>query len=114
MEQNPNYTFDIFKRHITKGISEQLPRRFVMKLWDILDNFIATDTPKDYLQVFDVAIGKNTISIKHFQEEPPYSKNHTLGPEFISEFQDPNRDNAFKVYIIDDITHSTMLLAEEY
>ena len=85
-----------------------------MKLWDILDNFIATDTPKDNLQVFDVAIGKNTISIKHFQEVPPYSKNHTLGPEFISEFQDPKQDRTFKVYIIDDITHSTMLLAEEY
>lgn len=114
MERNQTYTFDIFKRHITKGISDQLPNRLVMKLWDILDDFLANQTPKDYLQVFNVSIGKNSISIKHFQEVPPYYKFHTLGKEFISEFQDPNQEREFKVYIIDDITHSTMLLAEEY
>jgi hypothetical protein len=114
MDQNQTYTFDILKRHITKGVIEQLPNRLVMKLWGILDDFLANQTPKDYLQVFAISIGKNTISIKHFQEVPPYYKFHTLGMEFISDFQDPKQDRAFKVYIIDDITHSTMLLAEEY
>lgn len=66
---------------------------------------------KDYLQIFElskvVADGKVFQKIIHRQEQPEYKKSVTVlaNEEDIVEK---------KVYVIDDVSHCTMLLAEEY
>lgn len=63
----------------------------------------------DYLQVFelkreivdDIAIQK----MEHRQEVPKYEKTYKILPEEMV---------SAKIFVIDENTHSTMLLAEEY
>ena len=60
---------------------------------------------KDYLQVFMLTKTPTGQHIVHEQEQPPYR--YEL---------DVSCDDAVnaKVFVIDDLTHSAMLLAEEY
>ena len=60
---------------------------------------------KDYLQVFLLSVDGENQRIIHEQEQPEYRKEYLFSSE--------NPVTA-KVYVIDDKTHSTMLLAEEY
>ena len=60
---------------------------------------------KDYLQVFCLSADGENQRIIHEQEQPEYRKEYLFPSE--------NPVTA-KVYVIDDKTHSTMLLAEEY
>ena len=61
--------------------------------------------PKDYLQIFRLSVSGRKQKIIHEQEEPEYSQEYTINIELpVTE----------KVYVIDDETHSTMLLASEY
>ena len=66
---------------------------------------------KDYLQIFElskaVADGKVFQKIIHRQEQPEYEKSVTVLA---------NEENIVekKVYVIDDVSHCTMLLVEEY
>ena len=60
---------------------------------------------KDYLQVFTLTKTPTGQHIVHEQEQPPYRY----------ELDVPCDDAVdAKVFVIDDLTHSTMLLAEEY
>mgnify|MGYP000146336764 CR=1 FL=1 len=60
---------------------------------------------KDYLQVFKLMKTPTGQHIVHEQEQPPYRY----------ELDVPCDDAVdAKVFVIDDLTHSTMLLAEEY
>lgn len=69
-----------------------------------------TDIPTDYLQIFELSPNRDLNAplnqeIVHKQEQPPYratNLEHSATPV-----------NA-KIYVIDDGTHATMLLAEEY
>jgi hypothetical protein len=114
MERTNEYTFDILKRYVTKGISEKLSNTLVFKLWGILDDFISSDIKKDYLQVFKINANGNQIEIRHFQEEPVYTKSHLIELENSEIPVTLRNEGVVKIYIIDDISHSTMLLAEEY
>lgn len=60
---------------------------------------------KDYLQVFILTTTPTGQHIVYEQEQPPYR--YEL---------DVSCDDAVdtKVFVIDNLTHSTMLLAEEY
>ena len=71
-------------------------------MWEIIDQ-IPVD--KDYLQVFSLSEDKGKQKIKHTQEVPEYSKEYVF-----------NTGTAVtaKIFVIDDETHSTMLLANEY
>ncbi len=60
---------------------------------------------KDYLQVFSLSADSGRQRIQHTQEVPAYSREYVF---------DAVMPIAAKVYVIDDRTHSTMLLAEEY
>lgn len=89
-------------RYITKGINEQTPRWIQNLLWYMIDTL---EDPKDYLQVFLLSIKEGQQSIVHTQEEPVYEKEHLL---------DCTQPITAKIYVIDDKTHCTMLLSEEY
>jgi hypothetical protein rflaF_16625 len=70
-------------------------------MWGMIEQI---PTP-DYLQIFTLTGKDGEQSILHEQEEPVYCRKVLLPY--------PYPVNA-KVYVIDDDTHCTMLLAEEY
>ena len=95
MFKNPHYC--------TKGINETVPILTQIVLWDLIDSMEVAE--KDYLQVFRLTTDGSTQNITHTQEQPPYER--TL------EFRTDKPITA-KIFVIDDETHTTMLLAEEY
>ena len=92
-------------RYCTRGISETVPLLTQIILWDLIDSMEVEE--KDYLQVFKLTASTDskTQHVTHTQEQPPYER--TL------EFRTDNPITA-KIFVIDDETYTTMLLAEEY
>ena len=90
------------KNYITRGISENIPLELQIILWDMV---LSMPVKKDYLQIFELSTNENVLTIKHSQEVPPYKKTYQL-----ITFEPLDE----KIYIIDDIEYSTMLLASEY
>ena len=90
-------------RYCTRGINETVPILTQIVLWHLIDSMEVEK--KDYLQVFRLTTDSKTQHVTHTQEQPPYE--HTL------EFRTDNPITA-KIFVIDDETHITMLLAEEY
>ena len=90
-------------RYATRGVNTTVPLELQIILWDCIDSMAVTE--KDYLQVFKLTTDGTTQHITHIQEQPPYER--TL------EFRTENPITA-KIFVIDDETHTTMLLAEEY
>nr|WP_302651264.1 DUF960 family protein [uncultured Agathobaculum sp.] len=88
---------------MTRGVSQTIPSWFVILLWHLIAT-MQTES-KDYLQVFRMQKTGQGQHITHTQKQPPYSM----------ELFVPCVDavNA-KLLVIDDSTHSTMLLAWEY
>lgn len=87
------------KRFVTKGIVENVPLCLQLFMWMCIDTL---PCEKDYLQVFEFT----QTGVIHSQEEPEYRQEYLLkgdAPFFIG-----------KVFVIDDGSYSTMLLAEEY
>ena len=60
---------------------------------------------KDYLQIFSLYANDGRQRIRHTQEVPEYSKEYVISTE------NPVTE---KFFVIDDKTHSTMILANEY
>jgi hypothetical protein len=108
MKMNKEYTFSKTKRYLTRGINELVPLAVQILLWDKIDALVASDVTTDYLQVFTFEVTDHVV-LTHSQEQPEYKK----------EYKYPLKDefkalNHVKIYVIDDITHSTMLLSREY
>ena len=90
-------------RYLTRGVQAEIPFELQFFMWYLVSNL---PEPKDYLQVFRLSVSnKETQRIIHEQEIPAYSR------EYIVQTDNPVQA---KVYVIDDIDHCTMLLAEEY
>ena len=90
-------------RFITRGVAENLNPLLVMALWELIDSMTIQ---QDYLQVFVLSEEKGKQKIEHIQEVPEYKREYLITldiPIFTG-----------KVFVIDDETHSTMLLASEY
>lgn len=90
------------KRYVTCGIDNEVPQTLQMVIWDLIETMPADN---DYLQVFDLSVDNGLQKIVHSQEEPEYKKEHCYVAD---------SPITAKIYVIDDETHSTMLLAEEY
>ena len=90
------------ERYLTCGVDSTIPLELQLFLWGCVDSMPA---PKDYLQVFELSASGPMQAITHSSEEPEFKKVHLLP-------SDSPITN--KLYIIDDGSHSTMLLAEEY
>ena len=94
------------ERYLTVGIANTLPPWLVFLMWDAIDNM---KTPVDYLQVFYVSYeekdGLSHLTIVHSQENPEYTQTYTAVTQ--------DKVNA-KIFVIDDGSYSTMMLAEEY
>lgn len=90
-------------RLVTHGANETLSPALQHFLWYLVENMEVRE--KDYLQVFELYEKDGVLTVHHSQECPPYSQTHALpGFDLVS----------VKIYVIDDQTHSTMLLASEY
>lgn len=97
--------FDSGKRYITKGIRNNVEISLQTIMWKLIDELKAKVSP-DYLQVFELYVKDNGIQvIVHSQEQPRYKAEY--------KFLMTTPVDA-KVYVIDDESHETMLLAEEY
>lgn len=94
-------------KFITRGIRDNVPPFLQHILWYLIETMEVEE--KDYLQVFHLEgtmeNGKNKQKIVHTQEQPEYRKEYAICSRQIV--------NA-KIFVIDDATHCTMLLAEEY
>ena len=90
------------KRYLTRGISTTIPPPLQVLLWNLID---LLPPERDYLQVFWLKPFGGMQQVIHTAEEPEYKK--------ILLFPSDDPITA-KVYVIDDDTHTTMLLAEEY
>ena len=90
-------------RYATRGVTTTVPLMLRIILWDLIDSMEVEE--KDYLQVFRLSAESGKQKITHSQEQPPYER--TL------EFRTDNPITA-KIFVIDDETHTTMLLAEEF
>ena len=90
------------KRFLTRGVQAELPMELQLFLWNCIDQL---PEERDYFQVFKLDVSNGKQNIRHFSEQPEYSKEYQISTE---------KPITAKVYVIDDIDHSTMLLAEEY
>ena len=96
-------------RYATIGIQTEIPLELQIILWGMIDDNIRTGLKMDYLQVFELSAtyknGERVQEINHRQEQPRRRKTITI-----------NHDNPIsaKIFVIDDVTHSTMLLSNEY
>lgn len=91
------------KRLITAGVDLKVSLLLQLFLWHCIDTM---PPPKDYMQVFNCSMYDGLQKITHIQEKPEYKREYLLKtdvPIFIG-----------KIFVIDDETHSTMLLASEY
>lgn len=96
------------EKYISKGISEKLSVDLITLLWVMIDES-KFKTDLDYFQIFNLTVfdqdGIKVQKIIHEQEQPRYKNSICVLCD--------TQVNA-KVYCIDDGSHSTMILAEEY
>ncbi len=89
-------------RYLTCGVQRLIPSELQFFMWSLIDQL---PEPNDYFQVFKLTIQDGKQHISHESEQPEYHKEYDI--------ETANPIEA-KIYVIDDDTHSTMLLAEEY
>ena len=89
-------------RYLTCGVDRTIPLELQLFLWGCIDRLPEN---RDYLQVFELKPAGSMQSITHTSEEPEYHMEYLLPLEV---------PITGKLYVIDDGSHSTMLLAEEY
>ncbi len=91
------------RRLLTAGVNQRIHPALQLLMW-----FMIEEVPEaDYLQIFELTEAAGGVEIHHSQEVPPYERSLFVQCEVAADFSE-------KVYVIDDETHSTMLLAEEY
>ena len=90
------------QRYLTRGIEASVPIRLQTLLWNLID---LLPPKRDYMLVFRLEPFGGMQQVIHTSEEPEYKK------VFLFPSDDPV---TAKIYVIDDDTHTTMLLAEEY
>ena len=89
-------------RYLTAGVAASIPEYLQLFIWQCIDRL---PDDRDYLQVFRLEPFGGMQQIQHTSEQPEHSMLYML----------PMDDPVIaKIYVIDDDSHSTMLLAEEY
>ena len=91
------------QKFITRGVLCNIPAELADLMWHMVLTMEVEE--KDYLQVFTLTKTPTGQHIVHEQEQPPY--------HYELDVECPNAVDA-KVFMIDDRTYSTMLLADEY
>ena len=96
-------------RYISSGIGNEISVELQTILWDMIDEERRQGEILDYLQIFKLRLiyenGVEIQEITHYQEQPRRKKKITI--------EAANPITA-KIFVIDDVTHVTMLLNHEY
>ena len=95
------------KRYVSRQANELIPIQIQVILWNIIDE-LQEKIKVDYLQIFSLKKKEDRVIIEHEQEVPQYNEQYELQGIYIS------IDHDIKIYVIDSIDYSTMILAEEY
>ena len=90
------------KRYLSRGVDDTIPIELQLFMWACIDQL---PEPRDYLQIFDLEQVGNMQSITHRSEEPEYRKVYLFPSE---------KPITEKIYVIDNLDYSTMILASEY
>ena len=90
------------QRFLTRGVQRLIPFELQFFIWECIDQLTE---PNDYFQVFRLTVQNGKQHIFHESEQPEYHKEYDI------EIANPI---TAKIYVIDDETYCTMLLAEEY
>lgn len=104
------YFYDPVPEYMTKGVAENVHGYLLLKCLELLACMKEKNVEPDYLQVYQLSYNEQDklLSIRHSQEEPDYMNEILFSLPFgVKPYEG-------KVYYIDDGTHRTMLLAEEY
>ena len=96
------------QKYITKGVELDIPQYLQNMMWYMIQAMVVTE--KDYLQVFRLESvlvdGVPQQKITHTQEQPEYKDEQVFKVEVPI--------ITAKIFVIDDESHCTMLLADEY
>ncbi|MDF2800375.1 MAG: hypothetical protein K0S61_278 [Anaerocolumna sp.] len=96
------------KRYITAGVNSSIDPKIQITIWNLIEN-LKSKLSLDYLQVFELSkVQQSGITLQrlvHIQKIPNYRQEYILTDVEASDE---------KIFVIDDQTHSTMLLAQEY
>jgi hypothetical protein len=103
------YNFNRDTRYLTRGVSSEVPIEVQVTIWELIDKLIVSDEKVDYLQVFRFEYKNDRFFIHHSQEQPHYQKSYEY--DMRNEYYPLTNK---KIFVIDDVTHSTMLFANEY
>ena len=104
------YFQDKVDEYITTGIEENVDQFILLKCIEMLVSMKEQSIEPDYLQVYHMSYNeeKNILTIRHSQEEPDFEHEVSFVlPEGVEPYEG-------KVYYIDDVSHRTFLLADEY
>lgn len=97
-------------KYMTRGIQAEIPFELQTIIWFMIEDNIKQGLKMDYLQVFTLSPfykdGNTYQKIIHNQEVPRRKKEKVLNV-----FE---KAISAKIFVIDDVDHITMLLAEEY
>lgn len=99
--------FDNGSRYVNRGINNEISIDMQIFMWQLMEGLKHTIEDVDYLQVFTIStVDENKIRIIQSQEVPEYKK--------ICIFKASEPCNDEKIFVIDDGSYATMLLADEY
>lgn len=89
------------QRYLTKGVQSEIPAELRFFMWEC----IKLVPEPDYLQIFRLEPIGTLQRITHEQEQPQFRREYLIPSD---------SPITAKIYVIDSIEYSTMLLAEEY
>lgn len=97
--------------YITRSIVEEINKDIQNYIWKLIENRVYDEEELDYLQVFDLYIeninGTKVQKIVHKQEKPNYIK-----ANYTDEISEPV--HGMTIWVIDDGSHTTMMLPKDY
>jgi Staphylococcal protein of unknown function (DUF960). len=94
-------------RYVSREANQAIDIILQLIIWNLIDE-LKQKKEVDYLQIFRLKKKDDKVVIEHEQEVPPYNEQYELQENNISIEHD------IKIYVIDSIDYSTMILAEEY
>lgn len=100
--------FNKENRYVSRVANSVIDIRLQLIMWNLIDE-LKMKVKVDYLQIFRISKDDNKkIIIEHEQEIPKYREKYSI------ELLDIEITSVIKVYVIDSVEYSTMILAEEY
>lgn len=94
-------------RYVSRQVNENVPIQLQILMWSMIDS-LKGKKELDYLQIFRLKVKGSKVLIEHEQEVPPYKEQYEVEK---SKFP---IEHDMKIYAIDSVTYSTIILAEEY